>query len=274
MITPCRGAFQLSETLKLMVRDPLPDCPASIVIQGASGLAVQVQPGWVVIVVVRVYDADMQGVSSTGATEYSQLAGRSPACVTVNVRSPAVIVAVRLVTFRFLSTEYETLPLPVPGLPPVTLSHAALLVADHGQPSGALIAKLPDASSLSNDALLGEMSTAQGTRPWTCTATDSPATVSVPVRTAPVGFEETVTLTVPAPLPLAPLVMDIQPRSDVAVHVQWLAALTVTELEPPDASNDRDDAESAYVHGPGVGSVGELLLQPSAAAASTADSAR
>ena len=76
------------------------------------------------------------------------------------------------------------------------------------------------------------------------TETDSPAMVNVPVRTALVGFEETVMLTVPAPLPLAPPVTDIQPLSDVAVHVQWLAALTVTELDPPDASNDRDEAES------------------------------
>jgi hypothetical protein len=98
--------------------------------------------------------------------------------------------------------------------------------------------------------------------------------VNVPVRTVSVGFEETVTLTVPPPLPLAPLVMDIQPLSDVAVHVQWLAAVTVTEFDPPDAPKDKDDAESVYVHGAGVGSVGELPLQPNAVTASTTDKAR
>ena len=134
--------------------------------------------------------------------------------------------------------------MPTPGLPPVTLSHVKLLMAVQGQLPGALTVKLPVASSLLNDALLGEMSRVQATKPSSCTETDSPAMVNVPVRTVLVGFEETVTLTVPAPLPLAPLVMDIQPLSDVAVHVHWLAALTVTELEPPDASNDRDDAES------------------------------
>jgi hypothetical protein len=46
----------------------------------------------------------MHGVSSTGATEYAQF-GMSPACVTVNVRSPTVMVPLRLVTSRFLSTE-------------------------------------------------------------------------------------------------------------------------------------------------------------------------
>jgi hypothetical protein len=74
------------------------------VIQDASGFAVQVQPCWVVIAVVKLYDTDMHGLNSTGATEYSQLAV-SPVCLTVNVRSPTVIVPVRLVTCRFLSTE-------------------------------------------------------------------------------------------------------------------------------------------------------------------------
>jgi hypothetical protein len=38
--------------------------------------------------------------------------------------------------------------------------------------------------------------------------------------------------------------MDIQALSDVAAHVQWLAAVTVTEFDPPDASKDNDDADS------------------------------
>jgi hypothetical protein len=54
----------------------------------------------VVTVAVIVYDTDMQGVNSRGATEYSHTgAGRvSAACVTVNVRPPTVIAAVRLVS--------------------------------------------------------------------------------------------------------------------------------------------------------------------------------
>jgi hypothetical protein len=54
--------------------------------------------------------------------------------------------------------------------------------------------------------------------------------------------------------------MLIHPRSDVAVHVHWLPAVTVTDPEPPDAPNERDEAESEYVHGPGVGWVGEPFL--------------
>ena len=106
MTTPCRGASQLSETLTLIVPDPRPDWAPSKEIHDASGLAVQEQPCWVVTVVVRVFGTDMHGVSSIGATEYSQtVTGGSPACVTVNVRAPTAIAAVRSVTSRFLSIE-------------------------------------------------------------------------------------------------------------------------------------------------------------------------
>jgi hypothetical protein len=52
-------------------------------------------------------------------------------------------------------------------------------------------------------------------------------------------------------------VIDIQPRSETAVHVQWLAVVTLTEPGPPAAPNDSDDVERVKVHGPGLGSVGE-----------------
>ena len=68
--------------------------------------------------------------------------------------------------------------------------------------------------------------------------------VNVPMRTAPVGFGVTLMLTTPPPLPLAPLVIDIQALSEAALHVQWLAAVMVTELEPPDALNDSDEVDS------------------------------
>jgi hypothetical protein len=40
--------------------------------------------------------------------------------------------------------------------------------------------------------------------------------------------------------------------------VQWLAAPTFTELDPPEAAKESDDGESVNVHGSGVGSVGDL----------------
>jgi hypothetical protein len=39
-------------------------------------------------------------------------------------------------------------------------------------------------------------------------------------------------------------VIVIQPLSETAVHVQWLAAVTLTALDPPEAPNDSDDVES------------------------------
>jgi hypothetical protein len=178
-------------------------------------------------------------------TEYSHVtgAGGSPACVTVKVRSPTMIVLLRADRSLFLSIAYDTVPFPTPGLPAVTLSHAAPLVADHGQLAGALTAKLPVALSLLKDALVGEISMVQGTTPSSRTATNWPAMVSVPVRSAVAALGVTLTLTTPPPLPLEPLVMDIQPLSDAAVHVHWLAVFTVTEFDPPDAGNDNDDVD-------------------------------
>ena len=73
MTTPCRGASQLSDTLKLITPEPLPDRPPVTVIQDAPALAVQLHPCGVVIVAVRLEGTDMQGVNSRGVTEYSQI---------------------------------------------------------------------------------------------------------------------------------------------------------------------------------------------------------
>jgi hypothetical protein len=43
---------------------------------------------------------------------------------------------------------------------------------------------------------------------------------------------------------VAPLLTDIQPRSEAAVHEQWLAVVTDTALVPPDAPNVRDTVDS------------------------------
>jgi hypothetical protein len=96
---------------------------------------------------------------------------------------------------------------------------------------------------LLKDALLGEISIAQSSRASSRTDTDCPAIVSVPVRTASVGFAVTLTLTAPFPVPVAPLAIVIQPLSDAAVQLQWPAAVTVTEFDPPDAANDSAEVE-------------------------------
>jgi hypothetical protein len=57
----------------------------------------------------------------------------TPACVTVNVRPAIVTVPVRDEADVFAATVIATVPLPVPLAPPVTVSHAALLVAVQSQ---------------------------------------------------------------------------------------------------------------------------------------------
>lgn len=44
-------------------------------------------------------------------------------------------------------------------------------------------------------------------------------------------------MTVPFPVPLAPLVMDIHARSELADQAHWLVVATVTEAKPPAAGS-------------------------------------
>jgi len=78
----------------------------------------------------------------------------------------------------------------------------------------------------------------------------------------------TLTLTTPVPVLLDPPVIDIQPLSDAAVHVQFAAVVTVTEPDPPDASNESVDGDSVYEHGVGAGSPGDREPQATEAIAS------
>ena len=130
-----------------------------------------------------------------------------------------------------------------------------------------MTAKLPFAASLLNDALLGEISSVHVPRPSCTTDTFWPATVSVPVRAVSDELAVRLTFTTPFPVPFAPAVIDIQPLSEAADHVQWLAVVTFTEPGPPEAPNDSDVAESVNVHGAGDGSVGEFWSQLARAAA-------
>jgi hypothetical protein len=93
----------------------------------------------------------------------------------------------------------------------------------------------------------------------TRTATACPATVSVPVRSVVETFAPTETSTLPLPVPVAPATTVIHSRSDVAVHAQLAAVVTVIEAEPPAAPKARLEADSVNVHGSGVGSTGVVL---------------
>ncbi len=68
------------------------------------------------------------------------LAGPS---VTVSVRFPMVIVAVRAVVRVFCAAVKATVPFPVPEAPDVTVNQAALLLAVHEQPGAVVTAMVP-----------------------------------------------------------------------------------------------------------------------------------
>ena len=63
-----------------------------------------------------------------------------------------------------------------------------------------------------------------------------PATVNVELRDEAAVFAVAVTLTLPSPDPLAPLVTVSHAAPLVAVHVQPVAAVTFTEPLPPPAT--------------------------------------
>lgn len=62
----------------------------------------------------------------------------APACVTVNVCPPIVIVPIRWVAEVFAATVYETVPAPDPVAPLAIEIHDALLAAVQLQPVGAV----------------------------------------------------------------------------------------------------------------------------------------
>jgi hypothetical protein len=61
----------------------------------------------------------------------------------VNVCPPAVIVPVRALVLPFAAARYDTVPVPLPELPPVTMIQFAFDFAVHEQPVPAVIVNEP-----------------------------------------------------------------------------------------------------------------------------------
>jgi hypothetical protein len=109
----------------------------------------------------------MHVVNSIGVNEYSQSVGGrvSPACCTLNVRCPTVILPVRATGSRFPARAYDTVPEPLPELPAVTESQGASVVAVHAQCEATETENVPEAGPSPNEALLGEISSVHVARP-------------------------------------------------------------------------------------------------------------
>ena len=131
----------------------MPELPALMVSHAALLVAVQPQPATAVTVMVPL-PALAAGLAEVGVMVEVQ---GTPACVTVNVRPPAVSVPVRGAVLVFAAMVYATEPLPLPDAPELIVIHAALLVAVHAQPAGAVTFVEPLPPPAPTDWLPGEI---------------------------------------------------------------------------------------------------------------------
>jgi hypothetical protein len=147
VIVPVRAAPLLAATENPTVPLPVPEAPLEIVTQLAFDPAVHGQ-----------VDADAVTPNDPGPPTSATLwtvgeienvhggggGGAAAACDTVNVLPAAVIVPLRAAP-EFAATVNDTLPLPVPELPPETVIHAAFDAAVHAHvPADALTANDPE----------------------------------------------------------------------------------------------------------------------------------
>ncbi|MFN7919502.1 MAG: hypothetical protein U0Q16_05360 [Bryobacteraceae bacterium] len=136
----------------------------------------------------------------------------------------------------------DTVPAPDPLVPPVTVIHEALLVADHPHPAAAdtFTDPVPPAAGTLADPALSEYE-----HPKLCTTVNvCPAAVSVPVRAGPV-LAATLNPTVPLPDPEAPDEIVIQASLLAAVQLQPVPETTLTDAAPPAGVADMLGADSA-----------------------------
>jgi hypothetical protein len=134
-----------------------------IVIQLALSLAVHAQPEGAVTVTVFVEAA---GPSDATVGEMANVHGAA-ACVTVIVCPAIVIVPVRLLVTGLTATLYETLPLPVPVAPAVTVIQDALLAAVHAHDDAlAVTATVPAPPAAVGELAVGEIVVLQTRPAW------------------------------------------------------------------------------------------------------------
>src|SRR4051812_5831520 len=210
---------------------PLPDplFPEEIPIQLALLVAVHEQPpGAVTPTAIVPPPLAMFCVDADSVNE------QPASCVTVNVRSPAVIVPVRDGPL-LAAAAYCTDPFPLPVDPAVTVSQLALLAALQPHPSPERTSNLPEVPPDGADAVVGESANVQPC-PW-LTVTVRPATVSVPERAGPL-VAAALMFTVPLPEPLAPDAIVIHDAWLAAVHAHPEPEVTLTLELPPDEATD------------------------------------
>lgn len=156
------------------------------------------------------------------------------------------IVAERIVVPVFAGTVY--VPVPDPVRPADRVSHAALVddVQTHPDCVVTVIVPVPPpGGAATRSGLTENVHDALGS----VTTKLLPAMVSVALRAELVVLAAAKNDTVPAPLPLAPLLIVTHEAPLAAVQPQPLLAATDTMLLPPLADIDAAAAVSEYEHG-------------------------
>jgi hypothetical protein len=148
----------------------------------------------------------------------------------VNVNPAIVIVPTRCAPVLPWNVQ-PTLPLPGPA-PDVTLIHAALLVAFHGQ-DAAVVTPTDVPVPAEAETVSADEDKEYAHALW-FTVCVCPSITTVPLR-APALLPAMLKPTLPEPVPLAPDVTVIHESLLVAVQAQWLAVVTAIGVAAPPA---------------------------------------
>jgi hypothetical protein len=175
------------------------------------------------------------------------------AWLTVNVRPPIAIVPTRGVMAVFAAAENETVPVPLPLAPPVTVSQAGVPVtAVHAHPDGAVMVVVPVAVPDAIETLAGASEYVHGAAAWV-TVTVRPPIEIVACRVCVSGLASAANVTVPSPLPLAPVMTTSHDGALLtADHPHPSGEVTVVVPVAPAAAKFALVGDTAYVHGAGA----------------------
>jgi hypothetical protein len=152
--------------------------------------------------------------------------------VTLTVLPATVITAERFDEPVFAVTLNESVPLPVRPVPFEIVSHDAVSVADHAQPVDVVTVTEPVPAADERVTLVGDTVNEQLDADCV-TVKVRPAAMIVPVRVEEAALASAVKATLPLPVPLAPLVIEIQVALVVAAHAQLDEVVTAMVLLPP-----------------------------------------
>ena len=220
------------------VPSPVPAAPEDTVIHAALLVAVHLHP--LAAVTAMVTGPPAAGTFCCAGAAVNE---QDSDWLIVNV-CPAIVIVPDRGAPVWAAAVNDTVPLPVPLFPPVTVIQSALLAAVHAQDAEVVTATVPEPPAPGTSALVGDSEYAQP--PACVTVKVWPAAVIVAVRAAPV-LATAAKRTVPLPVPLAPEEIDSQSTSSVADHAHALSVRTSNDPWPPAASTDPLAADNVNV---------------------------